>query len=250
LNNQNITVIIQARTGSTRLPNKIFKPLSGKPVLWHVYNRVKQSKLISQVVIATTDLPEDDAVEYFCNENKISFYRGSSDNVLSRYFYAAKIFTAETIIRITADCPVIDPVVLDKMIEEFLNTNKNEKLDYMSNSIVRTFPRGLDAEIFSMTTLEKTFNEAKLKYELEHVTPYIYQRPGLFKIKNFANDKDYSYYRWTIDTTEDYELLGKIYDALYLQNKIFLLEDILKLLEEHPELTEINKSIEQKKMGE
>lgn len=250
MNNQNITVIIQARTGSTRLPNKIFKPLAGKPVLWHVYNRVKQSKLISQIVIATTELQEDDAVENFCNENKISFYRGSSDNVLSRYFFAAKRYKAETIIRITADCPVIDPVVLDNIIETFSDENKNDKLDYMSNSIVRTFPRGLDAEIFSMAALEKTFNEATLKYEFEHVTPYIYKHPELFKIKNFESYKDYSQYRWTVDTKEDYELLRNIYDALYYQKEIFLLEDILKLLEEHPELTEINRAIEQKKLGE
>jgi spore coat polysaccharide biosynthesis protein SpsF len=250
LNNKNISIIIQARTGSTRLPNKIFKPLAGEPVLWHVYNRVKHSSLISQIVVATTDLPEDDAVEKFCIENNISNFRGSSENVLSRYYYAAKRYNAEIIIRITADCPVIDPVILDKIITAFKDANKNDKLDYMSNSIIRTFPRGLDAEIFSMEVLDKTFNEATQKYELEHVTPYIYQHPEIFAIKNFGNDKNYSQYRWTVDTKEDYELLCKIYDALYHQKEIFLFEDILKLFEEHPELSEINKDIEQKKLGE
>jgi len=238
-------VIIQARMGSTRLPNKVMKDLCGKPVLWHVVNRLKHSKYISDIVIATTALPEDDAIQKFCEENNLKYYRGSSENVLSRYYEAAGKYEAETVIRITSDCPVIDPVLLDEMIVDFNNSNA----DYMSNSLLRTFPRGLDAEIFSFKVLEKTYKEASKQYELEHVTPYIYQHPELFSLKNFANVTDYSYHRWTLDTEEDYKLLQEIYNNLYDEVKLFQWKDILKLVELKPELLEINKHIEQKKLG-
>lgn len=238
-------IIIQARLGSTRLPNKVLKDLCGRPVLWHVVNRVKQAKLVSEIIIATTTLPEDDAIEKFCQDNGIKFFRGSSENVLSRYFEAAKKYNAETVIRITSDCPVIDPVLLDLMIEEYFKSGA----DYMSNSLVRTFPRGLDMEIFSFALLEKAYREASKQYELEHVTPYIYQHPELFKLTNYANDTDFSFHRWTLDTDEDYKLISEIYNALYPANNLFLWKDILKLFEMRPELIEINKHIEQKKLS-
>jgi spore coat polysaccharide biosynthesis protein SpsF len=231
--------------GSTRLPNKVFKDLCGHPVLWHVVNRVKQAKLVSQIIVATTTMPEDDAIQKFCEENNVKFYRGSSENVLSRYYEAAKKYGAETVIRITSDCPVIDPVLLDLMIEEYSKGGA----DYMSNSLTRTYPRGLDAEIFSFAVLEKTYKEASKQYELEHVTPYIYQHPELFRLKNYANDFDYSFHRWTLDTDEDYKLIVEIYNALYPVNNLFLWKDILKLFEARPELIEINKHIEQKKLS-
>ena len=246
----NVSVIIQARSGSTRLPGKIFKELSGQPILWHVYNRIKHSLLVNQIIIATTDQPEDDQVEIFCASNNIPFYRGSVNDVLSRYYEAAKKYNAVIIIRITSDCPVIDPVIIDKMISEYFRISKNENLDYMSNSIIRTFPRGLDVEIFSFDVLEKAYNEAKLQYEREHVTPYIYQHPELFGIKNFTNEKDYSYHRWTVDTIEDFKLIEAIYNELYNQKNIFLFDDILELFEKEPELLEINKEVKQKKLGE
>jgi spore coat polysaccharide biosynthesis protein SpsF len=245
-----VTIIIQARIGSTRLPNKIFKPLAGKPVVWHVLNRLSFTKQIDKIIIATTTLQEDDRVEEFCATNKISFYRGSSDDVLSRYYEAAKKFNTEIIIRITSDCPVIDPAILDKMIQEYIDSNKIQKLDYLSNSIVRTFPRGLDVEIFSFEALEKTFLEAKQNYEHEHVTPYIYQHPEIFNIKNYASGIDFSFHRWTVDTEEDYQLISKIYDELYRPGKIFLFEDILRLFERKPELLSINQNVKQKHLGE
>lgn len=238
-------VIIQARTGSTRLPGKVLKDLCGKPVLWHVVNRLKHSRYISDIIIATTVFPEDDQIERFCIENDIKFHRGSAENVLSRYYEAAKKFSAETIIRITSDCPVIDPVLLDNMIEEF----NSVKPDYLSNSLERTFPRGLDAEIFSFNVLEKTFHEAVKPYELEHVTPYIYQHPELFKLRNYSSGGDYSFHRWTLDTEEDYALLTEIYNSLYPVKELFLWKDILELFVLRPELLEINKHIEQKKLG-
>lgn len=244
------SAIVQARFGSTRLPGKIFKDICGKPVLWHVVNRLSHSKLLDKIIVATTILPEDDVVEKFCTENNILFSRGSSEDVLSRYYEAAKKFEAEIVIRITSDCPVIDPQILDTMIEEFTAASKTKNIDYMSNSIQRTFPRGLDVEIFTFDVLEKIFNEAVQTYEREHVTPYIYQHPEIFKIKNFAGEKDYSFHRWTVDTPADYELIKKIYDELYDPEKIFLFSDILKLFEQQPDLININQHIKQKRLGE
>jgi spore coat polysaccharide biosynthesis protein SpsF len=244
---QDIAAIVQARSGSTRLPGKIFKTLAGKPMLWHVVNRLSHSKLLDKIIIATTTMPEDDQVEQFCVENSISFYRGSVNDVLSRYYEAAKIYNARIVIRITSDCPVIDPYLIDIMMTHFSN---EDHIDYMSNSIHRTFPRGLDTEIFTFSALEKTYNEAKLEYEHEHVTPYIYNNPKKFSIKNYANEIDLSSHRWTVDTAEDFRLIEEIYNSLYQQGKIFLFKDILQLIEERPELTKINQDIKQKKLGE
>lgn len=243
-----IAAIVQARIGSTRLPGKILKELSGKPVLWHVVNRLSYSKLCNKIVVATTTEPEDDKVEYFCAENNFPYYRGSSDNVLSRYYEAAKIFGSDIIIRITSDCPLIDPDIIDKMLEQFISEKSN--IDYMSNVFTRTFPRGLDTEIFTFDALEKSFSNAVNQNELEHVTPYIYQHPEIFKIKNFANNKDLSFHRWTVDTVEDFKLINSIYENLYIPEKIFLLNDILKLFDKHPELIKINQNVKQKNLGE
>jgi spore coat polysaccharide biosynthesis protein SpsF len=220
---------------------KIFKTLAGKQMLWHVVNRLSYAKMIDKIIIATTTLPEDDQVEGFCIANNISFYRGSSNDVLS------KIYNAEIVIRVTSDCPVIDPYIIDAMLTQFIN---EDHIDYLSNSIRRTFPRGLDAEIFTFSALEKTYNEAKLDYEHEHVTPYIYNNPDKFIIKNYANDTDFSFHRWTVDTEEDFKLIEKIYTSLDKPGNIFLFKDILQLFERRPELIKINQNIKQKKLSE
>ena len=241
-----VAAIIQARVGSTRLPNKVLKDLCGKPVLWHVWNRLRQSKTIDEIVIATTTLTEDDAIEKFCSENNISFSRGSSDDVLDRYYNAAKNYSADTIIRITADCPLIDPQVVDKVVDTFLNGN----YDYASNCIKRTFPRGFDTEVFSFLTLEKTHLNATQQHEREHVTSFIYTHKDLFSIGSYEDKVDRSFHRWTVDTPEDFLLIEEIYTALYPIKQLFLFEDILKLFDERPELFDINHNVEQKKLGE
>lgn len=245
-----IAAIVQARFGSTRFPGKILKEIYHKPMLWHVVNRLSHSKLIERTIVATTNLAEDDQVQEFCEVNNFLFYRGSSEDVLSRYYETAKSFDAKIIVRITSDCPVIDYSIIDRMLEEFISEARFDKLDYLSNVLTRTFPRGLDAEIFSFATLIKAHQEATEKYEREHVTPYIYNRPDLFALKNFSNEKDYSFHRWTVDTQEDFNLIEKIYKSLYEKNKLFLFEDILKLFEEEPDLIRINQNIQQKKLGE
>ena len=248
--NLGIAAIVQARLGSTRLPGKILKEINNKPMLWHVVNRLSHSKLIDKIIVATTDLAEDDQVQNFCEENNFLFYRGSSEDVLSRYYNAAKSFNAKIIVRITSDCPVIDFSIIDKMLKEFISGTRMEKLDYLSNVLTRSFPRGLDTEIFTFTVLEKAYNEAIQVSEREHVTPYIYNHPEIFTLRNFSYEKDYSFHRWTVDTQEDFNLIENIYKSLYEKNKMFLFEDILKLFEEHPALIEINQNIQQKKLGE
>lgn len=240
----NKVAIVQARYGSTRLPGKILKEISGRPMLWHVVNRLSFSELIDKIIVATTDLPNDNITEEFCINNKIDYYRGNADDVLSRYYEAAKQFKADIVIRITSDCPLIDPLIIDKMLNSFLAVDS--ECDYMSNVIERTFPRGLDTEIFYYYALEKAMNEAMTIYDREHVTPFIYNHTDMFQTRNYSTSEDYSFHRWTVDTEEDRRLIEEIYKALYNPDKLFSFEDVIKLFEQKPELIKINQHIKQK----
>lgn len=241
----NKVVIVQARLGSTRLPSKVLKDLSGKPVLYHVLERIKKTKLVDNIVIATTDLDSDEPLIEYLRENKIDYYRGSSEDVLSRYYESALQYKADIIIRITSDCPLIDPIVIDEIIKIYL---ENNNYDYVSNTLMRSFPRGLDVELFTFDSLKKSFLKAEQKWEREHVTPYIYTNRDLFNVYNFANKTDQSFFRWTLDTPEDYQLIKEIYDSLYNEGKIFTTEEVISLFRNRPELIDINKHIEQKKL--
>ncbi len=237
MENKKIVAIIQARMGSTRLPRKVMKKILGKEVILHDIDRLRQIKNLDKIVIATTNKNADNLiVEAIKNyDSDIGVFRGSEDDVLDRYYKAAKEFNATVIVRITSDCPLIDPKVSDKVIEAFLNN----KCDYCSNCLKRTYPQGLDTEVFSFEALEKAWKEAKEDYQREHVTPYIYENPGKFKLLNVSNDKDLSYLRWTLDTIEDFNFIEEIYKRLYKENKIFYMDDVLKVLEKEPELIEI-----------
>ncbi|PKP51251.1 MAG: acylneuraminate cytidylyltransferase [Candidatus Altiarchaeales archaeon HGW-Altiarchaeales-3] len=169
-------------------------------------------------------------------------FRGSEDDVLDRYYKAAKEVNADVVVRMTSDCPLIDPKVSDKVIETFLNNH----CDYCSNCLKRTYPQGLDTEVFSFEALEEAWKEAGEYYQREHVTPYIHENPGKFKLLTVSNDKDLSHLRWTLDTIEDFNFINEIYKRLYNEEKIFYIEDILKILDKEPELIEINKHIKQK----
>lgn len=219
-------------------------------MLWHIVDRLSHSKIIDEIIVATTNLPEDDLVQEFCERNNILFYRGSSEDVLSRYYEAANKFKTDIVIRITSDCPVIDPLIVDNMLEYFFTENQLSALDYLSNVLPRTFPRGLDTEIISFNSLARSYNEATLQLEREHVTPYIYNHPEKFSIKYFVNEKNYSFHRWTVDTEKDFRLIEEIYKELYGKKELFLFEDILKLFDARPELIGINQDVEQKKLGE
>jgi spore coat polysaccharide biosynthesis protein SpsF (cytidylyltransferase family) len=226
--------------GSTRLSGKVMLEISGKPVLWHVINRVSKSKLIDGLVVATTTNHEDDAIEKFCSKNSIMVFRGSEDDVLDRYYQCARKLNIENIVRITADCPLHDPAVIDLVIERYRQGN----YDYVSNIDPPTYPDGIDVEVFSFRALDIAWRNASLVSEREHVTPYIRKHRDFFKINNVTNDEDLSFYRWTLDQVEDFEFIQKIYKKFSESNTDdFYTQDIIGLLEKNPELTNINSAI-------
>ena len=241
-----VVAIIQARIGSTRLPGKVMKEILGKPVILWDLDRVSLSNLIDDIVVAIPYGNDNDVILNTIKEynDKIVTTRGSEDDVLDRYYQAAVQANADVVVRITSDCPLIDPVVIDNVIEHFLDND----CDYCSNSVIRTYPRGLDIEVFSFKALEDAWNEAKKDYEREHVTPYIIENPGKFKLLNVANDIDISHLRWTLDTEEDFEFINAVYNKIYSKKQMFFMGDILKLLDRELELIDINKHIEQKQI--
>lgn len=241
----NTVAIIQARMGSTRLPGKIMKTINGKTVLRHVIERVQQIKNIDEIIIATTSLASDAVVAAEAVKCGVKYFRGSENDVLERYYLAAKENKADIVVRITSDCPLIDPQVTDEIISFF----KREHYDIVTNAgsdlSCRTYPRGLDTEVFLFNRLENAYTQADKAYQREHVTPYIYETSRTYYYKNPVN---YSFYRWTLDTEEDFMLINEIYRHLYQDKHDFYLADIVKLLEQHPELAKINAHIEQKKL--
>jgi spore coat polysaccharide biosynthesis protein SpsF len=239
-----VVAIIQARMGSTRLPGKVLARVRGNPMLSYVVGRVRAAKTLDEVVVATTTKPADDAIVAFCRERGVNCFRGSEEDVLDRYYQVAREHAAEAVVRITSDCPLIDPEIVDKTVRGFLV----ERPDYASNSLVRTYPRGLDTEVMTFRALEVAWREARQPYQRTHVTPYIYENPGRFKILPVTGDRDYTAYRWTVDTPEDLELVRAVYDRL--GGDSFLLNDIVRLMEREPELAEINRSVAQKALHE
>lgn len=239
-----IGVIIQARSGSKRLPNKIHLPLpkhGNVSVLENVVNRCRQSELIDEIILATTTNKSDDSVEKLGEKMNVSVYRGEEDNVLSRYYYAAKKYDIDTIVRITGDCPFIDYRVIDRLIEE----HKKNGNDYTSNTLERTFPHGMDTEVFNHSVLSTAFEEATKQHEREHVTPFIYKtNPENYQIQQISREEDSSNIRITLDTEEDYMALCALYDQF--ERDDFSCEDIIAIYKERDWLFSINNNIEQK----
>ncbi len=240
--------IIQARMGATRLPGKVLLDLCGKTVLHHVIDRVRSCTKVARTVIATTLNGEDDAVEQEAKDLEVDCYRGDESDVLDRYYQAASKFSGDPIVRITADCPLLDPDLLTLMLEKFEQIQNSEKLDYLSNTQTRTIPRGLDIEIFNRASLTAAWQEARKPEEREHVTPFIYRNPDRFTLHDFSGDIDLSHLRWTLDTQEDLNLIREIYKALYNKNNatIFTTDEVLALLEQKPGLQTLNAHIQQK----
>lgn len=242
-----IGAIIQARMGSTRLTGKVMKDLEGKTVLEHVIDRVRQSKMIDEIIIATSTHDRDNVIETEALRCGVKVFRGSEEDVLSRYYYAATENGLDVVVRITSDCPLIDSKVLDEVIECYVNNDYDIVSNAGSDLSKRTYPRGLDTEVFSFNVLKNAFTNAKENYQREHVTPYIYENSiGVYYYKN---DIDYSRNRWTLDTDEDFKLISEIYKHLYRGKHDFYLSDIVKLFEVKPELFNINAHIEQKKLN-
>ena len=241
-----IVAIIQARMGSTRLSGKVMKILGDKTVLAHDIMRVKQAKLIDQIVIATTTNQKDAIIAEEASKYGIASFRGSENDVLNRYYLAAMENNADIVVRITSDCPLFDPKILDKMLQFYMEHPYDIVTNAGSDLQFRTYPRGLDTEIFAVSWLEQANRNAVETYQREHVTPYIYENAQ--KIYYYTNPVDYSKYRWTLDTEEDWQLISEIYKHLYHGSHDFYFSDIIRLVQEHPELHEINKKIEQKKL--
>ncbi len=238
--------IIQARFSSTRLPGKVLKKLAGKEMLWHDVERLKQCKNLSEVVIATSTSKEDDAIEEFAKKNNYSLFRGSENDVLSRYAGAAEKFNAKTVVRITSDCPLVSPKIVDRTIELHFSS----KADYTNaNRLEKTLPRGEEVEVFSRELLETAAKNASKQSEKEHVTVYFYHsHPEDFKIVSFkgAGKIARPELRLTVDTKEDFAMLKAIYNALYKQGEIISLENAIDFLDKHPEVKALNKDGEQK----
>ena len=240
-----VVAIVQARTGSTRLPRKVLADLAGAPVLERVLTRLGRCRRLDEVVVATTDLPGDDVLAELCRARGWPCSRGSEQDVLDRYYQAATAHDAEAVVRITSDCPLIEPAVVDRVVDEFLQ--RQPQLSYASNVIPRrTYPRGLDTEVFTFAALERAWREDKREAYREHVTPYIYNNPELFSVHCVEHEEDLSHLRWTVDTAEDMELVRRIYEALGGDD--FTWDEVRALLDRHPRWSEINRHMEQKKV--
>lgn len=245
----NVVAIIQARMSSSRLPGKVMKEISGFPMIYHVLNRVSSVKRVNQIVVATTVDTTDDSIAEFCLQNGYNCFRGHSFDVLDRYYQAARKYNADIIVRITSDCPIIDPEIIDSMVLKFQDSD----FDFIANRLPppwkRTFPIGLDVEIVSFSALEKTWKEADSKFEREHVMPYLYDQPGRFNIQIVDHEPDYGEKRLTVDTPEDLDLIKKIFD--YFSPRIdFSWLEVMELFREFPELEKINKDVLAKKVAE
>lgn len=244
-----IVAIIQARMSSSRLPGKVLKEISGKPMLQHVVERVRRSQIVDEVLVATTVEASDDPLADYCQQNGIAVFRGPLQDVLDRFYQAAKSCGADVVVRITADCPVIDPQLIDDLVRQFLAA----KVDFAANRLPppwkRTYPIGLDTEVCTFSALERAWKEADQPYQREHVMPYLYEQDGRFEIlvTNYASDLGSQ--RWTVDAPEDLEFIQRVFAAFGGRND-FGWMDVWKLVAEHPELSEINAGVRHKVFNE
>jgi len=243
-----IGAVIQARTSSSRFPKKVLQSLpygSNICVLQQDIRRVKKSEFLDEVIIATTVNSEDDEIVRVAIDENVPYFRGSLDNVLERYYHASVEFNLDVVVRITSDCPCVDWTIINKVIQSHINSDA----DYTSNSLIESFPRGIDCEVINFQALEKAYLNATETYEKEHVTPYIYKsHPDDFKINKYFESKNNSDIRITLDTPQDYALLCVIYNNLYYENNFFTLSDILDLFERKPWIKYINEEVIQKKV--
>ncbi|WP_058307195.1 cytidylyltransferase domain-containing protein [Gracilibacillus massiliensis] len=238
-----VVAIIQARMGSSRLPGKVLRKVMGKPLLYYQLMRVSRASKLDDLVVATSTLSKDNRIVNFCTSHNINYYRGSEQDVLTRYVEAARKSGADVIVRLTADCPLMDPILIDQLVECFLS---EQDVDYLSNVITRTYPRGLDIEVFSNSALMKVNQLATTASHREHVTSYFLAHSEKFLLRNVSNQHDISCHRWTVDTIEDFQLIEHILTELYPNNRYFSVDDVLEILEHHPEWYQLNRGVKQK----
>ena len=240
-----VYAIIQARCGSTRFPDKVFADINGNPLIWHSVNRLRQAKKIDKIIIATTVSPKDDKIEEWCKENGVDFFRGSEENVLNRYYSASEAFPSDYVVRITADDPFKEPAVIDAVITKLIE----EGYDHVTDNLPPSFPEGLDCEAFTKKALDQSERDAETNFEREHVTQYIYHHPEIFKIGNVSCDRNLSHLRWTIDKEVDLEMVRAVYAKRNPKNTgILLMDEILQILKDNPEIEKINSEVERSAM--
>ena len=235
-------IIVQARMTSTRLPGKVLLPLAGEPMLVRLLERLRRVQLADGIVIATTTNASDDPIAALCAQQGVPCHRGSELDVLSRYADAARLHAADVVVRITSDCPLIDPALIDQLIAVYEEGDS----DYVSNMLPPTWPYGMAVEVFSATALAQAHAEATQDAEREHVTPFIYWHPQRYRLRNVASPVALSHHRWTVDTPEDYELVRRLFDHLLPTNPHFTQADVLALLDAHPDWIAINQHVQQK----
>jgi spore coat polysaccharide biosynthesis protein SpsF len=235
--------IIQARMGSSRLPGKVLLDLAGEPMLARVVHRVRRAEILEDVIVATTTEPADDELAGLCAARGWHYFRGSQDDVLDRYYHAARENTADLVVRITSDCPLIEPEIIDQVGRELLG--HHTAADYACNFLPeRTYPRGLDVEAFWFDTLKRLWQEDQNPAWREHVTQYLHHHPERFAILGVKNEVNLSMLRWTVDTPEDFELVERIYGRF--GNDRFSWKEVLKLFRENPDWLEVNSQVRQK----
>lgn len=238
-----VVAIVQARTGSTRLPGKVLQDLAGRTMLARVVQRTERAALVDDVVVATTTSRQDDPVVAECRRLGVSCFRGSEQDVLDRYFLASEFSRAELVVRVTSDCPLIDPGLIDRVVAAFLR----ELPDYASNFLERSYPRGLDNEVFTLEGLARAWCEATRPYQRVHVTPYFYENPGLYRLLAVKHDRDLSAGRWTVDTPDDMKFARAVYERMGADDS-FNWQDVLQLLQNEPGLADINSHVRQKEL--
>jgi len=236
-----VTAVLQARMSSTRLPGKVLLPLLGVPMLTRQIERVRQAQSLDQIIVATSTAPADDTIASECMRTGVSCSRGSLDDVLDRFYRAVEPTLATVVVRLTGDCPLICPEVIDAVVA----LREHGRFDYASNAQERSFPDGLDVEVMTRDSLAVAWQHGQLPSEREHVTPYIWKHPQLFRIGSYRNPIDFSVLRWTVDERADYALISTIFERLYPVNPRFRMADVLHLLESEPALAQLNAGIQQ-----
>ena len=229
--------------GSTRLPGKVLQKVLDKSLLEYQLERLARAGEADELVVATTVNPIDQPIVDLCDQHGVAWFRGDEEDVLDRYYRAALERGADAVVRVTSDCPLIDPAVVDGVVRAY--RDNSEKVDYVANTLQRTYPRGMDCEIFSSKVLAEAEQHASGS-EREHVTMYIYRRPERYRLLNVSHSTDESQYRWTVDTPEDFELIRRMIEALYPESPRFTLEDCLSLIKAHPGWSQLNQHIRQK----
>ena len=231
-----VVAILQARMSSTRLPGKVLKPILGRPMLALQLERLARCTRLDDLVVATSDRPDDDPVADLCASEGVPCFRGSLPDVLDRFTLCARKYCADHVVRLTGDCPLIDPAFVDLLVDFYFD----QCVAYATYCRLPSLPDGLDAEIFAFSALEAAWNEGRDPFEREHVTPFIVRRPERFPAANWAYREDLSHLRWTVDEPEDFAFATRVYEELYPANPAFAMQDVLDLLARRPELAAIN----------